>query len=197
MANYPSSLPVADPAGVNLASNPHSTLHDDMYDEIVAIATELGTLPKGTAASVKARLDALPLGVIEYASTTTAQTAIGQATTDVTSLTATWTASSTRLYRISFQLSFDVNRGGTGYIAPRFSIADGSNTLIRSFDAGYYTASIDEQSWSSWHLETGLSGSVTRKLRAAFTGTEASNNIDIASSSTRPAFILVEDVGPA
>jgi hypothetical protein len=62
MASYPSSLPVADPAGANLSSNPHSTLHDDMYDEIVAIATELGTNPKGTAASVKARLDLLEIG---------------------------------------------------------------------------------------------------------------------------------------
>lgn len=132
-----------------------------------------------------------------YATATTAQTAIGQATTDVTSLTLTWTAVSSRLYRVSFQLSFDINRGGTGYIAPRFSITDGSNTLIRSFDAGYYTASINDQSWSGWHVETGLSGSVTRKLRAQFTGTEASNSIDIASSSTKPAFILVEDLGPA
>ena len=56
-ASYPASLPVKDPAGANLSTNPHSTLHDGMYDEIVAIATELGTTPKGTAASVKARLD--------------------------------------------------------------------------------------------------------------------------------------------
>lgn len=58
-ASYPSSLPVKDAAGANLSTNPHSTLHDDMYDEIVAIATELGTLPKGTAATVKARLDSM------------------------------------------------------------------------------------------------------------------------------------------
>lgn len=61
-ASYPSSLPVKDAAGANLSTNPHSTLHDDMYDEIVAIATELGTNPKGTSASVKARLDLLESG---------------------------------------------------------------------------------------------------------------------------------------
>lgn len=58
-ASYPSSLPVKTPAGSNLSTNPHSALHDGMYDEIVAIATELGTSPKSTFASVKARLDAL------------------------------------------------------------------------------------------------------------------------------------------
>ena len=61
-ASYPASLPVKDPAGANLSTNPHSTLHDGMYDEIVAIATELGTTPKGTTASVKARLDLLEIG---------------------------------------------------------------------------------------------------------------------------------------
>ena len=61
-ANYPSSLPVKDAAGANLSTNPHSALHDDMYDEIVAIGTELGTNPKGTAATVKARLDLIDVG---------------------------------------------------------------------------------------------------------------------------------------
>ena len=61
-ASYPASLPVKDPAGANLSTNPHSTLHDGMYDAIVALATELGTTPKGTAASVKARLDMLDIG---------------------------------------------------------------------------------------------------------------------------------------
>ena len=61
-ASYPASLPVKDPAGANLSTNPHAVLHDGMYDEIVAIATELGTNPKGTAASVKARLDRFDIG---------------------------------------------------------------------------------------------------------------------------------------
>lgn len=58
-ASYPTSLPVKNAAGANLSTDPHSTLHDGMYDEIVALATELGTLPKGTFATVKARLDDL------------------------------------------------------------------------------------------------------------------------------------------
>lgn len=58
-ASYPASLksftnPVA---GNNLNSPPHATQHADENDEIVAIQTELGIVPKGTYATVKARLD--------------------------------------------------------------------------------------------------------------------------------------------
>lgn len=56
-ANYPASLPIKNPAGANLGVNPHSGLHDEMWDEIIAVATELGTSPKGVFASVKARLN--------------------------------------------------------------------------------------------------------------------------------------------
>ena len=55
-AVYPGSLPVKEAAGANLSTNPHSQLHDDMYDEIVAIATQLGTSPAAPAATVKARI---------------------------------------------------------------------------------------------------------------------------------------------
>lgn len=48
MANYPGSVPSSSPA-----------THTVVNDEIVAIATELGTNPKGSFADVKARLDAL------------------------------------------------------------------------------------------------------------------------------------------
>lgn len=57
MANYPNSLPAISDAGANLSTNPHSGLHDDLRDEQLAIATELGTNPKGSYTSVKTRLD--------------------------------------------------------------------------------------------------------------------------------------------
>lgn len=58
-AVYPGSLPVKEAAGAQLSTNPHSQLHDDMYDEIVAIATELGINASGPAATVAARIEAL------------------------------------------------------------------------------------------------------------------------------------------
>ena len=56
-ANYPASLPVKTAAGANLSTNPHSALHNKMFEEIVAIDTELGTNPSGSSATVKARLE--------------------------------------------------------------------------------------------------------------------------------------------
>lgn len=82
MANYPVSLPsfdqqengidVVDAADVNTA-----------YDEITAIATELGTGAKGSAASVSARIAAVESGVTSI--TGSAVTSSGNKTITVAS----------------------------------------------------------------------------------------------------------------
>lgn len=58
--NYPSSLdsfinPTATDT-LDSATVPHAGQHDNINDAVLAIETELGTLPKGSFASVKARL---------------------------------------------------------------------------------------------------------------------------------------------
>jgi hypothetical protein len=57
--NYPTSIDnFVNPAGTaTLASPDHAGQHTDINDAVEAIETELGTLPKGSKASVKARLD--------------------------------------------------------------------------------------------------------------------------------------------
>jgi hypothetical protein len=57
--NYPNSIDnFVNPAGTaTLASPDHAGQHTDINDAVEAIETELGTLPKGSKASVKARLD--------------------------------------------------------------------------------------------------------------------------------------------
>jgi hypothetical protein len=57
--NYPASIDnFVNPAGTaTLASPDHAGQHTDINDAVEAIETELGTLPKGSKASVKARLD--------------------------------------------------------------------------------------------------------------------------------------------
>ena len=62
-SSYPSSLdsftnPSASDA-LNSATVPHATQHANVNNAIVAIETTLGTNPQGSAASVKARLNAL------------------------------------------------------------------------------------------------------------------------------------------
>lgn len=59
MATYPGALPSIASAGANLSTNPHSTLHNTVRDEQLAICTELGTDPRGSSATVKARLTAM------------------------------------------------------------------------------------------------------------------------------------------
>lgn len=61
MADYPSSLPSFTTVATTdkLNTTPHSTLHNDITTELLAIATELGTIPKGAYSDVKARLDAV------------------------------------------------------------------------------------------------------------------------------------------
>jgi hypothetical protein len=61
MAVYPTALVTTTDipnAGANLSTNPHSSLHDESRDELVAIEAELGIAPSGSYSTVKARLDA-------------------------------------------------------------------------------------------------------------------------------------------
>ena len=187
-ASYPASLPVKDPAGANLSTNPHSTLHDDMYDEIVAIATELGTTPKGTYASVKARLDALPRGRVAYASTVNAQAGI-ITVTDLTGLTATWTAVPSRYYRISAEAAFTSTVGND---QAALVITTSTNSQVQVGRVVGLSSSVAAKATASVVL-TGLSGSVTYKLRAARSAGSGSITSDAGPGA--PAFIFVEDIG--
>ena len=62
--NYPGSIDsLTNPSpGAALTSPSHSAQHANANDAIEAIETELGTTPKGSAASVKARLDGIENG---------------------------------------------------------------------------------------------------------------------------------------
>ena len=60
MALYPTSLSLISARAATLdgagAGEPHSVIHDELEDEIEAIAAELGTSPSGSDATVAARL---------------------------------------------------------------------------------------------------------------------------------------------
>jgi hypothetical protein len=67
--SYPASLDnFTNPTGSDtLASPDHAGQHTDINDAVEAIETELGTLPKGSSASVKARLDAVDVSLAPLA----------------------------------------------------------------------------------------------------------------------------------
>lgn len=60
--NYPTTLDTfTNPTSTDTldsATVPHAAQHDNINDAVLAIETELGTLPKGSFSSVKARLTA-------------------------------------------------------------------------------------------------------------------------------------------
>jgi len=64
MANYPGSLPsFTNPSSTDNLDDPsHSTQHININDEVLAIATELGTDPAGAYDTVADRLDAMGSG---------------------------------------------------------------------------------------------------------------------------------------
>jgi hypothetical protein len=60
MAVYPAAIPTVvtiPDAGADLSTNPHSALHNDLRDEVIAALAELGISPSGADATVRARLD--------------------------------------------------------------------------------------------------------------------------------------------
>jgi hypothetical protein len=135
-----------------------------------------------------AQMNRLPWGIMETASVTSSQTGIS-ALTDITSLTVTFTADSTRYYRTTI---WSLVRQNTAAGTPVIQITDGSNAQKTEGDF-YIGAAGNFGTLCVQCIETGLTGSTTRKGRAV----TASNTMDVIASSTFPAFILVEDLGQA
>ena len=133
------------------------------------------------------QMNRLPWGVVGAASKTADQTGI-TAVADVSGLSVTFTANSTRIYRTTvYSLVQQVTAAASTWLR----LTDGSGVqksqwLQTSVANAYYGASISL-------YETNLSGSVTRKVRA-----EASaGSVSIIAAATYPAIIIVEDVGAA
>ena len=72
--NYPTTLDTfTNPTSTDTldsATVPHAAQHDNINDAVLAIETELGTLPKGSKASVKVRLDDVDTAIAGKVSTT-------------------------------------------------------------------------------------------------------------------------------
>jgi hypothetical protein len=83
---YPAAIDALNnpTAGDNLdsASVLHTTQHTNVNDAVEAIETELGTNPRGTALSVKARLDAVDAAIASKLNSNTFHAAFGVATLD-------------------------------------------------------------------------------------------------------------------
>lgn len=129
----------------------------------------------------------LPRGVVAKAKVTANQTPI-TTIVDLTGLTVTWTADPSRLYKISFHITVSSSVAADN---GRVTITDSPGTTDFGLAGGYlFTTSI---ALDATTYESGLSGSITRKLRLArISGT---GNLTMTASATSPAHILVEDIG--
>jgi hypothetical protein len=107
-----------------------------------------------------AQMDNLPFGVVARVSTSPNQTVT--TLTDMTGVTVTWTPPSTsRIYLIVAQLEIYNSQAST---LATIQLTDGSNNVLQ--DQQFYIVPSNTQSCTTitW-VQTGLSGSTTRKIR--------------------------------
>jgi len=129
-----------------------------------------------------------PRGVMGYY-VSTANSAIGAATADITGTSITFTAEANRLYRALFTCDYSVTNAGA---LAGFYMTDGSNNIIQNIANTTSTNSGFAQITVQF-LFTASAGSVTRKMRtdvSAGTGT-------IRGTSGQVYMFSIEDMGPA
>jgi len=126
-------------------------------------------------------------GVVASASRTTSQTGVGTSATDLTGLSVTFTATSTRYYRVSVFVPIIIQDTAVG--TPTLQITDSAGTVINSATVSVQTSY--RSPMFAMTFESGLSGSITRKARLL----TSNNTCQTLVSSTSPALLIVEDLG--
>jgi hypothetical protein len=147
-----------------------------------------------------AQMNNLPWGIVAataggtsgsgYVRNTTTAVSIPIAITDVSGMTISWTAISSRIYKITLTLS-DIT-SGAGFNPFVLDITDGSNVVKyearRLFPAG------DTSTMTVSYVETGLSGTILRKVRT--TGVTNTGTFNTNGASSLSVFVI-EDIGAA
>jgi hypothetical protein len=134
-------------------------------------------------------MNRLPWGIMGYAQATANQGGIGSTATDVTGVSVSFTANSTRYYRTTFYCFAVVQSTANSF--PIVQVTDGSNN--QKGQAANYLAVGEQAHYNVSVVETGLSGTQTRKAR----GLVAAGSMLLAATATSPMFIVVEDIGEA
>jgi len=132
----------------------------------------------------------LPWGQIAYATKTSNQGSI-TTTADVAGLSVTFTAVENRRYAISTEGMMLSTVAGDNF---NWIIADGSNNILTLKSFHLYSVSLGVFTGAKI-VHSPAAGSFTYKIRAQRNGGTGSGTV--IAASTYPAFILVEDIGPA
>jgi len=134
-----------------------------------------------------ANMNLLPRGVMAYAQVTADQTGFTGTASDITSLTATWTAVAGRRYQITGHLNCVQQNTTAGFWNLQITDSGGAIQAVAP-----HSLAVGEQApITAFEVVVPGGGSITRKLRAR---TSAGTG-DVLASSNRTAFILVEDLG--
>ena len=157
-------------SGSALNSPSHSAQHADLNDAVEKVETYVLNLPRG---------------VVAYGKRTAGNVSFSTAA-DLTGMTVTFTAVSSRLYRVSW-LTTGQKSISAGYTAIYCYVGA---TIVASV---YDTVGANEY-WncSASAFISGQSGSTTVKLRG-----ESQSNTSTLFAGGDPAYIIVEDVGLA
>jgi hypothetical protein len=139
-------------------------------------------------AGIDAYLNTLPKGIVAKVSQTST---FGLTTTptDVTGASVTWTADPARLYLIQ-SYGYVTKSTSPGYVAVYITDSSNNSKQEAFWTIGTVTGYTH---YNTAVYETGLSGSITRKLRA-FLGS-AGGSLD--AGSTFPRQLIVTDMGLA
>lgn len=145
-----------------------------------------------------AQMNNLPWGVVAataggtsgsgYVRNTTTGVTIPAAIGDVSGMTISWTAISSRIYKITLTLA-DVNTAA-GMAPFLVDIADGSN--VTKFQTRRAFPANDTDTITFSYVETGLSGTILRKVRVQGTTNTGTFNTNGASSLS---VFVIEDIG--
>lgn len=162
---------------------------DDLVAAVASLQQQVAQLQSLGASRWGAPHPATAWGEVAYAQATTTQSGIGATVTNLTSLTVTFTALAGRKYKTTGYLPFISQNTATG--AQDLYITDGSNNLKQRATNKLLAAIFAPVTIIL--REVPGAGSVTRKLRLS----TSSGTVDSLADPAYPAFILVEDIGPA
>jgi hypothetical protein len=179
--------PAASPADPSLASYPNA-----LVLARVTVAAADTSITSGEIADLRTRALSGGGGVLGYASVTANQTGLGAGPTDLTSLSATVSVSANRRVKITGVAvlrngSASANSGSLYITETSTILQEGQSGLVGTGSTGIL------ETITATAIVSPSAGSHTYKLQAGF-ATGAANIMQ--ASSTQPAFILVEDLGP-
>jgi len=147
-----------------------------------------------------AQMNNLPWGVVTataggtsgsgYVRNTTTSVSIPTAATDISGMTISWTAISTRIYRITVTLSDIFSTSGMSPFL--IDVTDASNNT--KYQSRLTLPAGETNNMTVSYVETGLTGTILRKVRTTGVTNTGTFNTNVAASLS---VFSIEDIGAA